>query len=139
MSQLGQLERRVMELAWDDSLRAPDATFTVRDLAERLPGHAYTTVLTVVDRLHRKGMLQRVSQDRANHFRAADSREGYVASLMQDALASTSDSAGVLVRFARTVSAEQADLLRAELGRIVGGPEPAPPRARRTGARKGSQ
>ena len=41
---------------------------TVRDVAQRLPGRrqrAYTTVMTVMNRLHEKGLLDRVTQGRA--------------------------------------------------------------------------
>lgn len=51
---LGPLEQRVMDLLWDQAPRS------VRDVAESLDEPlAYTTVMTTLDRLFRKGLLSR--------------------------------------------------------------------------------
>jgi predicted transcriptional regulator len=57
---LGPLERRVLEVLWG---RSRDAR--VRDLQPWFPGIAYTTLMTTLDRLHRKGVLARVPRGRA--------------------------------------------------------------------------
>jgi predicted transcriptional regulator len=63
-SDLGPLEREVMETIW----RRPDRVtgVSVRDIHlafnERL---AYTTLMTTLDRLHKKGLLNRRKQGRA--------------------------------------------------------------------------
>ena len=41
----------------------------VRDLQASFPEIAYTTLMTTVDRLHRKGVLQRVADGRAFAYR----------------------------------------------------------------------
>ena len=49
---LGSLEARVMRVLWETP------NLTVRDVAQRLPGRrqrAYTTVMTVMNRLYEKG------------------------------------------------------------------------------------
>ena len=52
---LGELEPAVMDMLW----RA-DRPFKVRDVVDRLPrALAYTTVMTVLDNLHRKASVQR--------------------------------------------------------------------------------
>ena len=133
MTRLGQLERAVMEFAWEDP--QAEATFTVRDVANRMTGHAYTTVLTVIERLTRKGMLERVRQDKANHYRATSSREAYVADLMHVALESTADRSAALVHFVEGVSPEQAALLRAALDRLSATPASGSRGGRRRGGR----
>jgi len=97
---------------------------TVREVAEELPDHAYTTVLTVLDRLRRKRLVQRTKEGRAHRYSAVASRESYTAELMREALGTAPDRDAVLVRFAQTVSSEEAGVLRqalAELGRRPGG------------------
>jgi len=66
----GHLERDVMEVMWRVE------TATVRDVQERLPRTAaYTTVMTTLDRLFKKGFVDRVRHGRAFVYRAAHSRE----------------------------------------------------------------
>jgi predicted transcriptional regulator len=51
-------------------------TATVRGVQEQLPRTAaYTTVMTTLDRLFKKGFVERVRQGRAFVYRAAHSRE----------------------------------------------------------------
>ena len=58
MSQLesvfGPLERRVLDALWSRSAPA-----CVRDIQPDFPGVAYTTLMTTLDRLFRKGTLRR--------------------------------------------------------------------------------
>jgi predicted transcriptional regulator len=60
---LGPLEWRVLEALW--SRGTPSA---VRDLVDGFPETAYTTLMTTLDRLHRKGVLTREKQGRAFHY-----------------------------------------------------------------------
>jgi len=74
---LGSLERDVMALVWDRR------EITVRDACDRIGTVAYTTVMTTMDRLFRKGLLERRKVGRAFVYSAAASRkeiEGAVAS-----------------------------------------------------------
>ena len=48
-----------------DALWALDRPATVRDLQPQFPASAYTTLMTTLDRLHRKGMLLREKEGRA--------------------------------------------------------------------------
>lgn len=61
---LGPLERRVLEALWASAGGA-----RVRDLQPSFPEIAYTTLMTTLDRLHRKGVLERVSEGRAFAYR----------------------------------------------------------------------
>jgi predicted transcriptional regulator len=113
LAELGELERAVMEALW--SRREPASGREVtRDLAER--DLAYTTVKTVLDRLSAKGLVVREPSGRAWVYRAAGSRDEFIADLMLQALSLTGDRDAALVRFARSVPAPDADVLRAALG-----------------------
>jgi predicted transcriptional regulator len=59
----GPLEVRVLEALW---ARAEAAC--VRDLQPDFPGVAYTTLMTTLDRLYRKGALQRTKGGRAFYY-----------------------------------------------------------------------
>ena len=57
---LGPLEIQVMEVLWNGGERS------VRDVAEQLDRKlAYTTVMTTLDRLFKKGLLDRQKSERA--------------------------------------------------------------------------
>jgi predicted transcriptional regulator len=67
---LGPLERRLMEALWSRG------TCTVRELIERgCEELAYTTVMTTLDRLFKKGLLTRSEEGRAFRYAARCSRE----------------------------------------------------------------
>jgi predicted transcriptional regulator len=85
---------------------------TVREVSEHLPSHAYTTILTVLDRLERKGFVHRQRDERAHRYSAVTTREEYTVSLMREALVLSSDRNAALVRFAETASPEEATILR---------------------------
>ena len=108
MVRLGELEQQVIGVLWADM----GTEMTVRQVAEHFPDHAYTTVLTVLDRLEQKGMVRRIRGGRAHHYVATGSREAYAATLMRAALSAAPDPDAVLVHFAETVSHEEAELLR---------------------------
>ncbi|WP_091252744.1 BlaI/MecI/CopY family transcriptional regulator [Micromonospora matsumotoense] len=137
MTRLGDLERAVMDVLWDVVPGTSDGV-TVREVAEALDGRelAYTTVMTVLDRLAGKGMVQREREGRAWRYRAAASREAHIARLMLDALDLGGSRDAALVRFARSVTGTEAEVLRAALGAEAGltGPAPAGPDAGATGS-----
>lgn len=126
---LGELERAVMETLWDltsdwdpdpsdDTGGALARTATARQVADRLGADrqlAYTTVLTVLDRLERKGLVRRLRKGRAHRYAPIATREAYAAELMLEALGSASDRDAALVRFVDAVSPEEAEVLRRAL------------------------
>ena len=85
----------------------------VRDVARALADRdlAYTTVMTVLDRLAKKGFVQRDRDGRAWRYVAAASREAYIAALMLDALSISGDRTAALTHFARSVSTPDATVL----------------------------
>ena len=109
MRRLGDLERSVMEALW-----ASAEPRTARSIQSSLrPGHsALTTVLTVLERLERKGFVGRDRGERAHRYYAVRSREEYVSSLMVEALGETDDRATALVRFVESVGDADAKTLR---------------------------
>jgi predicted transcriptional regulator len=111
MTRLGELERKVMDVLWD-SMGTP---LTGRQIAEALPDRAYTTVLTVLDRLRRKRLVDRLAETKVHQFLATDSRETYMAELMVEAMGRAGNRDAVLVRFARSVSPNEAAVLRGAL------------------------
>lgn len=69
---LGPLETRVMEALWD---HAPATAREVNDLLG--DDRAYTTIMTTLDRLHRKGLLDREKDGLAWRYRPALSRAAH--------------------------------------------------------------
>lgn len=62
---LGHLETKVMEVLWTRG------ESNVRDVVDHLPRPlAYTTVMTTLDRLFKKGMLDRRKEERAFYYLA---------------------------------------------------------------------
>ena len=130
MANLGQLEAAVMDHLWSSK-----TSLTVRDVLEQLhPDRplAYTTVLTVLDNLHTKGMVQREKAGRAFVYRASAPRDAYIASLMSDALSTTRDRRSALMRFVEKMSASEIKNLRQALAEID---NEAPRRGPRTKSR----
>ena len=116
---VGELEGAVMAVLWD----APDGA-TARDVLVALPGPelAITTVLTVLDRLSRKGMVRRDREGRAHRYFAAQSRVDFLSALMADALDRTDDRGALLARFIGTMREDDTHTLRSLLRRRPGGP-----------------
>ncbi|HWK08996.1 MAG TPA: BlaI/MecI/CopY family transcriptional regulator [Vicinamibacterales bacterium] len=112
----GALELRVMEALW-----RRDTPVSVRELVGEFDGTAYTTLMTTLDRLHRKGVLDRQKTGRAFLYRARYSREQIESGMAAGALESLLDRSGaepVLSYFIDEVSRRDARLLD-ELERLV--------------------
>lgn len=105
---LGELEREVMEVVWNE----PTAEFTVREVNEHFPDHAYTTIMTVLSRLTAKGFVSEVKHGRLNTFRATATREDYITGMIMEALSSTNDRQAVLARFAASLPASDQRFIR---------------------------
>lgn len=85
---------------------------------------AYTTVMTVTERLRAKGWLERNKHGRSYRYSALRSADDYTAELMEQALASSSDRANALLHFAGRLDADEAVALRKALETMP--PEPVP-------------
>jgi predicted transcriptional regulator len=127
--QLGDLEAAVMDRVWKRA-----RPVLVRDILEDLSPErplAYTTVMTVMDKLHRKGWLRREPRGRAYVYEAVASRESHTARLMRDAWATSDNQAAAFVHFLEQLSEEEARALRAAL-------EICPPVSQDAGAKETS-
>jgi predicted transcriptional regulator len=109
----GELEQAIMEVVW--SAEGPVTGREVVDELARSRPVVYTTVLTVMDRLARKGILKKHPTGKAHTYRAVQSREVYTAQRMASLLGSGGDPAAVLLRFVEQLPPEQAAKLRAAL------------------------
>ena len=105
-----------MEFVWS---RGPS---TARELAAALAdrGLAYTTWLTVLGRLERKGLLVRTKVGRAFAYAAVGSREDHIAVLIQQALGQADDREAALQHFVRSVTPAEALALRRALEDLDG-------------------
>ena len=106
-----------MDVLWET-----DTSLTVREVSARLTGRnlAHTTVMTVLDRLAKKGFARRERDGRAWRYCPAATRETYVTELMLAALDQTGDRTAALTRFAQSVSGVEAEVLRDALEVIEG-------------------
>ena len=115
----GELEAVVMDRVW-----AHAAPVTVRDLFDELARErpiAYTTVMSTMDNLYRKGWLARERDGKAYRYTAVASREEYSARLMREALAGAVDTEAVLSHFVSQMDGDEAAALRAALAKLTGG------------------
>ena len=114
--ELGSLEREIMEVIWGDA----GSEVSVRNVLESSAGKglAYTTVMTVLDRLWRKGYLSRRRSGRAYLYRAARTRDEHVESLVTEVLAGVGDRRSALLGFVRGVDDEDLESLRAAIRQV---------------------
>ena len=119
MRGFGDLEAEIMHRVWDH-----DGPVTVRELFDELKTQrtiAYTTVMSTMDNLHRKGWLAREKDGKAYRYTAVASREEYSARLMREAMAEAGDTEAVLSHFVAQMDGEQSEVLGAVLRRLSGG------------------
>jgi predicted transcriptional regulator len=119
LARLGELEQAVMDHLWS----APEPQ-TVRQVHESLTAHrdlAYTTVMTVLQRLAKKHLVIQHRDDRAHRYAPTHGRDELVAGLMVDALdqaADTGSRRSALVHFVERVGVDEADALRRALAEL---------------------
>ncbi|WP_024802542.1 BlaI/MecI/CopY family transcriptional regulator [Nocardia sp. BMG51109] len=116
----GELEAVVMDRLWD---RNGHPT-TVRELFDELSGEreiAYTTVMSTMDNLHRKGWLKRRREGKAFRYWPTLTREQHSARLMREALDDGGRSELVLAHFLEQIGPEESDRLRAALRKLTEG------------------
>ncbi|MQA26417.1 MAG: BlaI/MecI/CopY family transcriptional regulator [Micromonosporaceae bacterium] len=113
MRRLGELEAAIMDRLWTWS--RPTRVREVLDDLRRERELAYTTVMTVMDNLHRKGLLARERDGRAYRYQATVSREDHTAGLMEAALASGGDRTAALLRLVHRMDPDEVAALRKAL------------------------
>lgn len=117
---LGDLERVVMECLWE---AGHDDGATVREVFEILERDreiAYTTVMTVLDRLAKKELVTRVREGRAWRYFPADSREALTAQTMRRTLddMEVTDRRAALLHFFDGASSEEIADIKAVLAEV---------------------
>lgn len=91
------LESAVMNILWSTG-----GWLTPSEVRSRLPAEhavAYTTVMTVLVRLHAKERLIRRKQGRAFAYRATETQEEFAAARMEQTLAMVTDRSSALGHF----------------------------------------
>lgn len=102
-----------MQRLWD-----ADGPVSVRDVLEDLNRErqlAYTTVMTVMDHLHDKGLVTRSKQGRAYLYAPTMTREAHTAGLLGDVLSATTDRSAALLHFVGQLDESEVAELRAAL------------------------
>jgi predicted transcriptional regulator len=115
----GDLEAVIMARVWEHA-----EPVTVRELHDEMSAErviAYTTVMSTMDNLHRKGWLNRVKEGKAYRYSPSASREEYSAGLMREALADGGDTEVVLSHFLAQIDGDESEALRSVLSKLRGG------------------
>jgi|SRR5437764_8278973 len=104
----GELEAEVLAVLWSAGEPVSPA-----DVQQRLEGElAYTTVVTILSRLHEKGVATREKQGRSYVYRPVDDEPGLAARRMRKVLDEEPDRRSVLARFVSNLSKSDEQLLR---------------------------
>lgn len=118
MRGFGELEGAVMQQLW-----AAEGGATAREVYEQMRRSrqiAYTTVLSTIHNLHRKGRLTREREGKAHRYRPTATRAEYSATVMREALSSGGDSEAILSHFLGQMSEEESQRLQELLHRQAG-------------------
>ncbi|MEV7043455.1 BlaI/MecI/CopY family transcriptional regulator [Amycolatopsis sp. NPDC051061] len=104
----GELEAQVLAVLW-----SADGPLAPAEVRERLGADlAYTTVVTILSRLHEKGVADREKLGRSFRYRALDDEAGLAARRMTKVLDGEPDRDSVLARFVSNLSESDEHLLR---------------------------
>lgn len=103
----GELESEVLAALW--AAGRPVGASTVREQVAGDP--AYTTVLTILTRLHDKRLVTRERSGRSYLYSPVQDKAGHTAAGMRDLLDRGGDRAAVLARFVSELPAEDEQLL----------------------------
>lgn len=115
MANLGHLERAVMQALWDAATPCSAYDLLPELSAEGGEPLAATTVLTVLSRLEKKGLVRADRSSRPHRYTATATRADHTAELMHEVLGDAADREAVLARFVGGVSPTDAALLRSLL------------------------
>lgn len=114
MRSFGDLEAKIMDAIW----RAEEPV-TVQQVVDALAAAhhevAYTTAITVIERLRAKGWLERERRGRSFLYAATRDEAQYTAWLMEQALGTTSDRSAALLMFTGTLNEAEVEALRIAL------------------------
>lgn len=129
LRRLGDLELAVLEHLWDS-----DRPQTVRQVHDGLRTQrrlAYTTVMTVLQRLSAKDLVLQIRDDRAYQYAPAQSQDELIADLMVDVLDQFTGRGvhhSTLLIFLERVGVDEVEALRRALAEVGERLSPARPR-----------
>jgi predicted transcriptional regulator len=104
----GELEAAALAV-----LQASSSPLTPAEVLDQLGGGlAYTTVVTILSRLHAKGVLTRLRSGRAYSYAPVADEPGLAARRMRGVLDAEADREAVLTRFVSELSPADEELLR---------------------------
>ena len=114
----GELEAAVLA-----ALQAAGTALSPGEVRDRLDaGLAYTTVVTILSRLHAKGLLTRYKEGRVHRYAPVADEPGLAARRMARVLDEEADHEAVLARFVSSLSDRDEELLR----KMLAGPDLGP-------------
>jgi len=109
-ARFGELEGAVMQVVWEqEGWLTPGEVRKVLPQGARL---AYTTVMTVLVRLWKKGLLERQRDGKAFAYHAVESREQWTARRMEELLSAVANPSEALTHFVGVLSRVERDQLR---------------------------
>ena len=122
-ARLGDLERSIMDRLWALDGSDPGAALTVREIHDSISEEreiAYTTVMTGLDRLAKKGLVTRERDGRAWRYQPVSTSEELTAHLLRDSLdhLESTDRRAAMMHFLDSASDEEIDDLKAALAAL---------------------
>ena len=121
-NRLGELERAVMEHLWSTADSHPDG-LTVREVHDEIGvqrGLAYTTLMTVLDRMAKKELVHRERDGRAWRYTAASTRAELTSETLHHTLGELAGDKrhSALLHFLDESTPEEIDELKAALAEL---------------------
>lgn len=110
----GELEADVLTILW-----AADTALTPAEVSDALATDlAYTTIMTVLTRLWKKGLAERVQQGRGYAYRVIVSETELATRRLNDTLDTVTDRNSLLAGFVDSLSGDDQQRLRAILDNL---------------------
>lgn len=109
-SGLGELELAIMNCIWKK--RGPVTVPEVHEHLLKKRDLAYTSTMTVMSRLHEKGLLHRNEEQRPYSYWPSLGRDDYYAELMVGVLSDLGNRKAALARFVDRISPKDAETLK---------------------------
>ncbi|OJX65514.1 MAG: CopY family transcriptional regulator [Micrococcales bacterium 73-13] len=110
----GELEGGILRILWD-----AETPLSAKEIQEAFDGHtpAYTTVMTSLERLQKKGQVIRSGDSpRKVRFEAARTEHEHASEAMLSALDGAANREAALLRFAGNLDAQDMEVLRLAMG-----------------------
>lgn len=110
---MGELEAEVLAILWDQGGWMTPGE--VRSMVSGQPQLSYSTVMTILRRLWKKGVVERERDGKAFAYHALRTREEQAATRMAELVSAAHDPVAALSHFVDELAAEQ----RAQLRRLL--------------------